>query len=97
MPPLALLDMAKVGQRGYSEEVLQALSRQVELKLKDFGVEVRVVELRPDPVVTRVELQPAPGLKVSRISGLAKDLALALSVSCVRVYEVIPGKPMVGL
>ncbi len=97
MPPLALLDMAQASKGGYSEEVLQALSRQVELKLKDFGVEVQVVEVQPGPVVTRFELQPAPGIKVSRISGLAKDLARALSLSSVRVVEVIPGKPVVGL
>jgi len=97
MPALALLDQPKASQGGYSEEVLQALSRQVELKLKDFGVEVQVVEVQPGPVVTRFELQPAPGIKVSRISGLAKDLARALSVSSVRIVEVIPGKPVVGL
>jgi len=97
MPALALLDMAEASKGGYSEEALQALSRQVELKLKDFGVEVQVVEVQPGPVVTRFELQPAAGIKVSRISGLAKDLARALSVSSVRVVEVIPGKPVVGL
>ncbi len=97
MPALALLDMPAEKKQGYSEEVLQALSRQVELKLKDFGVEVQVVEVQPGPVVTRFELQPAAGVKVSRISGLAKDLARALSVSSVRVVEVIPGKPVVGL
>lgn len=97
MPALALLDMPKASQSAYSEEVLQALSRQVELKLKDFGVDVQVVEVQPGPVVTRFELQPAPGIKVSRISGLAKDLARALSVSSVRIVEVIPGKPVVGL
>ncbi len=97
MPPLALLDMPQQSMGGYSNEVLEALSRQVELKLKDFGVEVQVVEVQPGPVVTRFELQPAPGIKVSRISGLAKDLARALSVSSVRVVEVIPGKPVVGL
>ena len=97
MPALALLDMPKASSGGYSEEALQALSRQVELKLKDFGVEVQVVEVQPGPVVTRFELQPAPGIKVSRISGLAKDLARALSISSVRVVEVIPGKPVVGL
>lgn len=97
MPALALLDMAQASKGGYSEEVLQALSRQVELKLKDFGVEVQVVEVQPGPVVTRFELQPAAGIKVSRISGLAKDLARALSLSSVRVVEVIPGKPVVGL
>ncbi|OUR73448.1 cell division protein FtsK [Methylophaga sp. 41_12_T18] len=97
MPTLALLDMPQASVGGYSEEVLQALSRQVELKLKDFGVEVQVVEVQPGPVVTRFELQPAAGIKVSRISGLAKDLARALSVSSVRIVEVIPGKPVVGL
>jgi len=97
MPALALLDVPGESVSGYSEDVLQALSRQVELKLKDFGVEVQVVEVQPGPVVTRFELQPAPGIKVSRISGLAKDLARALSVSSVRVVEVIPGKPVVGL
>ena len=97
MPALALLDMPQASVGGYSEEVLQALSRQVELKLKDFGVEVQVVEVQPGPVVTRFELQPAAGIKVSRISGLSKDLARALSVSSVRIVEVIPGKPVVGL
>lgn len=97
MPALALLDMPQASKGGYSEDVLQALSRQVELKLKDFGVEVQVVEVQPGPVVTRFELQPAPGIKVSRISGLAKDLARALSLGSVRVVEVIPGKPVVGL
>lgn len=97
MPPLSLLDMPKPVQSSYSEEVLQAISRQVELKLKDFGVEVQVVEVQPGPVVTRFELQPAAGIKVSRISGLSKDLARALSVSSVRIVEVIPGKPVVGL
>jgi S-DNA-T family DNA segregation ATPase FtsK/SpoIIIE len=97
MPALALLDKAQPSKGGYTEDVLQALSRQVELKLKDFGVEVQVVEVQPGPVVTRFELQPAAGIKVSRISGLAKDLARALSLSSVRVVEVIPGKPVVGL
>jgi len=97
MPALALLDLATASVGGYSEEVLQAMSRLVELKLKDFGVEVQVVEVQPGPVVTRFELQPAAGIKVSRISGLAKDLARSLSVSSVRVVEVIPGKPVVGL
>lgn len=97
MPTLSLLDMPKAASTGYSEEVLQALSRLVELKLKDFGVEVQVVEVQPGPVVTRFELQPAAGIKVSRISGLAKDLARALSITSVRIVEIIPGKPFVGL
>lgn len=96
-PTLSLLDMPKAAATGYSEEDLKKLSLLVELKLKDFGVEVQVVEVQPGPVVTRFELQPAPGIKVSRISGLAKDLARALSISSVRIVEVIPGKPVVGL
>ncbi len=97
LPPLALLDPAKASGYGYSKEALEALSRQVELKLKDFGVTVEVVAVRPGPVVTLFELQLAPGTKAAKISGLAKDLARALSTISVRVVEVIPGKPVVGL
>jgi S-DNA-T family DNA segregation ATPase FtsK/SpoIIIE len=73
------------------------MSRLVELKLKDFGVEVEVVAVLPGPVVTRFELRPAPGVKASQISSLAKDLARALSAISVRVVEVIPGKSVMGL
>src|ERR1044072_3757412 len=73
------------------------MSRQVELKLADFGIDVEVVSVSPGPVVTRFELKPAPGVKVSQISALAKDLARALSAISVRVVEVIPGKAVVGL
>jgi S-DNA-T family DNA segregation ATPase FtsK/SpoIIIE len=73
------------------------MSRLVELKLRDFGVEVEVVAVHPGPVVTRFELRPAAGVKVSQISSLAKDLARALSAISVRVVEVIPGKSVVGL
>ena len=97
MPALAILDMPQASKGGYSADVLQALSRQLELKLKDFGVEVEVVEVQPGPVVTRFELQPAAGIKVSRITGLSKDLARAMSISSVRVVEVIPGKPLIGI
>ncbi len=97
LPPLALLDPAKSSGYGYSKEALEALSRQVELKLKDFGVVVEVVAVRPGPVVTLFELQLAPGTKAAKISGLAKDLARALATISVRVVEVIPGKPVVGL
>ncbi|ACL73084.1 DNA translocase FtsK [Thioalkalivibrio sulfidiphilus HL-EbGr7] len=96
-PPLALLDAARPHEGGYSEASLEAMSRQVEIKLKDFGVEVEVVAVHPGPVITRFELQPAAGVKVSRISALAKDLARALSVISVRIVEVIPGKSTVGL
>jgi S-DNA-T family DNA segregation ATPase FtsK/SpoIIIE len=97
LPALALLDPAEPPKNVVSKSALEAVSRQVELKLADFGVEVEVVEVHPGPVVTRYELQPAAGVKVSQISNLAKDLARSLSVKSVRVVEVIPGKSTVGL
>lgn len=97
LPPLSLLDEPADRQRGYSEDVLEALSRQVELKLADFGVDVEVVAVHPGPVITRFELQPAPGVKGSQIGNLAKDLARGLSVTSVRVVDVIPGKSVIGL
>jgi len=97
LPTLALLDDAPPKEGGYSAEALEAMSRLVELKLIDFGIEVEVVAVHPGPVVTRFELKPAPGVKVSQISNLAKDLARSLSTVSVRVVEVIPGKPYVGL
>ena len=97
LPPLELLDNPPEQVSGYSTEVLEALSRQVELKLADFGVQVDVVEVHPGPVITRFELQPAPGVKSAQISNLAKDLARGLSVISVRVVEVIPGKSTIGL
>ena len=96
-PPLSLLDDAPPKEGGYSDEALEAMSRLVELKLADFGIDVEVVSVQPGPVVTRFELKPAPGVKVSQISNLAKDLARSLSTVSVRVVEVIPGKPYVGL
>ena len=96
-PPLNLLDDPPPAVSGYSEEALQAMSRLVELKLRDFGVEVEVVAVQPGPVITRFELHPAPGVKVARISALAKDLARSLSVIAVRIVEVIPGRSTVGL
>src|SRR5574337_1399213 len=97
LPPLALLDDPPPKVAGYSEAALEAMSRTVELKLRDFGVEVQVVAVNPGPVVTRFELQPAAGVKVSQISNLAKDLARGLSAISVRVVEVIPGKSVIGL
>jgi S-DNA-T family DNA segregation ATPase FtsK/SpoIIIE len=97
LPPLSLLDEPPQQVSGYSSEGLEAMSRLVELKLRDFGVDVEVVSVHPGPVVTRFELNPAPGVKVSQISGLSKDLARALSAVSVRVVEVIPGKSTVGL
>ena len=97
LPSLALLDEPPAREPSYSDEALEAMSRLVELKLKDFGVDAEVVAVQPGPVVTRFELRPAPGVKVSQISNLSKDLARALSAISVRVVEVIPGKSVVGL
>ncbi len=97
LPALTLLDEPVAREPSYSPEALEAMSRLVELKLRDFGVEAEVVAVQPGPVVTRFELRPAPGVKVSQISNLSKDLARALSTISVRVVEIIPGKPVVGL
>ena len=97
LPPLSLLDDPPPQSSGYSEESLEAMSRLVELKLRDFGIEVEVVSVSPGPIITRFELDPAPGVKVSQIVNLAKDLARSLSVVSVRVVEVIPGKSFIGL
>ena len=97
LPPLSLLDDPPEQRSGYSEESLEAMSRLVELKLKDFGVDVEVRSVSPGPVITRFELDPAPGVKVSQIANLSKDIARSLSVVSVRIVEVIPGKSFVGL
>ena len=97
LPPLDLLNEGKERVRGYSKSRLEAMSTQVESILAEFGVVVEVVEVHPGPVITRFEIQPAAGVKVSKISGLAKDLARALSVSSVRIVEIIPGKSVIGL
>ena len=97
LPPLSLLDEPSSETHGYSKESLEAMSRLVELKLRDFAIEVEVVSVFPGPIITRFELDPAPGVKVSQISNLSKDLARALSVVSVRIVEVIPGKSFVGL
>ena len=97
LPPMDLLEEASASKRQVSAPALEAMSRQVELKLRDFGIDAAVVAVHPGPVITRFELDPAPGIKVSRISNLSKDLARALSVTSVRVVEVIPGKSTVGL
>lgn len=76
---------------------LEALSRNVEQHLLDFGIQVTVVGVHPGPVITRFELQLAAGVKVSRLSALAKDLARSLSVTSVRIVEIIPGKTVVGI
>jgi len=97
LPPLSLLDEPKPQTKGLSSETIDALSRQVEFKLKDFRIEAQVVSAYPGPVITRFELQPAPGIKGSQISSLDKDIARGLSVNSVRVVDVIPGKSVIGL
>ena len=98
MPDLDLLDDQETESLGgYSSEALDAMGKQLELKLLDFGVEAEVVSILPGPVITRFEVQPAAGVKVSKISALAKDLARSLAVISVRIVEVIPGKSVVGI
>ena len=98
LPPLELLDQeVKDPTRGFSKEALEGMSKLLELKLADFGVSAQVTAVYPGPVITRFEIQPAAGVKVSRISNLAKDLARSLAVISVRVVEVIPGKSVVGI
>ena len=97
LPPLLLLDEARRSGKGYSKDQLDELSRQVEIKLADFGVTVQVVAVHPGPVVTLFEMMPAPGTKASKITGLSRDIARALSTVSVRVVEVIPGKSVIGL
>ncbi len=97
LPPLSLLDEPKAQAKGYSEEALATLSRQIEFKLKDFRIEAQVVGVYPGPVITRFEMEPAPGVKGSQISSLDKDIARGLSVKSVRVVDVIPGKSVIGM
>jgi S-DNA-T family DNA segregation ATPase FtsK/SpoIIIE len=98
LPALHLLDQANPDDKsGYSPDDLEAMSRLLELKLRDYNIEADVVSVFPGPVITRFEIQPAPGVKVSRITSLVKDLARSLAVISVRVVEVIPGKPYVGI
>lgn len=98
LPALQLLDEAdEHNKKGFSTETLEAMSRLLELKLLDFGVSAKVVAVYPGPVITRFEIEPDAGVKVSKISNLAKDLARSLAVISVRVVEVIPGKPYVGI
>jgi len=97
MPSIDLLDRADKAQNPINQEELEQVSRLVEAKLLDFKVEAHVVAVYPGPVITRFELDLAPGMKVSKISSLSKDLARALSAISVRVVEVIPGKSVIGL
>ncbi len=97
LPPLALLDEPPAEREGITAETLEFTSRLIEKKLKDFGVEVKVIAAYPGPVITRYEVEPAVGVKGSQIVNLVKDLARALSVVSIRVVETIPGKSCMGL
>lgn len=98
LPSLSLLDTKKAGEVvNIDKAIIDAVSREVEQKLSDFGIKAEVVGVQPGPVVTRFELELAPGIKASKVTALAKDLARSLSVISVRVVEVIPGKTYVGL
>ncbi|HLP98860.1 MAG TPA: DNA translocase FtsK 4TM domain-containing protein [Sideroxyarcus sp.] len=97
LPPLHLLDQATQQVETVSTETLEFTSRLIERKLKDFGVEVKVVGAYPGPVITRYEIEPSVGVKGSQIVNLARDLARALSVVSIRVVETIPGKTYMAL
>ncbi len=97
LPQVDLLDNAVGRQESVSPETLEMTSRLIEKKLKDFGVEVRVVAAAPGPVITRYEIEPATGVKGSQVVNLAKDLARALSLVSIRVIETIPGKNFMAL
>jgi S-DNA-T family DNA segregation ATPase FtsK/SpoIIIE len=97
LPQVDLLDGSSQRQETVAPETLEMTSRMIEKKLKDFGVEVRVVAAMPGPVITRYEIEPATGVKGSQIVGLAKDLARSLSLISIRVVETIPGKNFMAL
>jgi len=97
LPALSLLDPPEPQEFGYSDEELKALSVLLVKKLADFNVSVEVVSVHQGPVITRFEIDPAPGIKAATITGLAKDLARALSTVSVRVVENIPGKSYLGI
>ena len=97
LPPLHLLDEPKGEIEFQSAETLEFISRLIERKLMDFGIEVKVLAAKPGPVITRYELEPAAGVKGSQVLNLSKDLARALSVVSIRVVETIPGKSCMGL
>ena len=97
LPAIRLLDAAPAKQDSIDHDTLEMTSRLIEKKLKDFGVQVRVVAAMPGPVITRYEIEPDTGVKGSQIVNLAKDLARALSLVSIRVIETIPGKNLMAL
>jgi len=98
LPSLDLLEKPDVNRKpGFTPEQLERLSRLLEIKLKEFNIDARVVDAHPGPVITRFEIDPAPGTKVAKITNIAKDLARSMAMISVRVVEVIPGKSTVGI
>ncbi len=98
LPSIALLDPPDENQDlGYSKPRLEELSVLLEQKLADFNINAEVVAVAPGPVITRFEIQPAPGTKASKVSGIAQDLARSMAMNSVRVVEVIPGKSVMGI
>ncbi|MDE2094327.1 MAG: DNA translocase FtsK 4TM domain-containing protein [Burkholderiales bacterium] len=97
LPQVDLLDAAPGRTESVAPETLEMTSRLIEKKLKDFGVEVRVVAASPGPVITRYEIEPAVGVKGSQVLNLSKDLARSLSLVSIRVVETIPGKTTMAL
>ncbi|MDR2837017.1 MAG: DNA translocase FtsK, partial [Azonexus sp.] len=97
LPPLHLLDPAPSATEAVSAETLEFTSRQIEMKLADFGVQVKVLAAMPGPVVTRYEIEPAVGVKGAQVVNLARDLARALALMSIRVVETVPGKSCMAL
>ncbi|KJZ14130.1 MULTISPECIES: DNA translocase FtsK [unclassified Halomonas] len=97
LPSLRLLTPPEPHQPNYTEQQLADMAELLEMRLREYGVKAEVVDTWPGPVITRFEIKPAAGVKVSKISNLAKDLARSLMVKSVRVVEVIPGRPTVGI
>jgi len=97
MPSTDLLDRVFDDGSSLTKEQLDEVADRLEIKLQEFGVEAKVVSVIPGPVVTRFEIQPAPGTKASKITNIAQDIARSLAVMSVRVVEVIPGKSVVGI
>lgn len=97
VPPLSLLTRPSAHEPTYTAGELEEMAELLEVRLREYGVKAEVVDTWPGPVITRFEIKPAPGVKVSKISNLAKDLARSLMVKSVRVVEIIPGRPTVGI
>jgi S-DNA-T family DNA segregation ATPase FtsK/SpoIIIE len=97
LPPLRLLDPAPTGSVLPAKEALEYTSRLIERKISDFGVQVKVLETQPGPVITRYEIEPATGVKGAQIVNLARDLARALTLTSIRVVETVPGKSCMAL